>query len=330
MVCHRAITAMQALESAGVRAAAFKGLGMIASVYSAPSSRMLSDADILFEKKDFPQLTRILGNIGFQPAISISFDAWLEILGERVYPVHDFVDFDDSNGTKLDLHWRVRAPAKESVGIDQVLARSSMSSIGRRKVRVVSREDLILFAAHHLVRDRFAPRTAAKDLSDIAAIIQSTESPLQVDVLSNLALSSGLSVSVLAAFHVLCRYDNRRAATIGAAISASCNEEEQENARRLGEIFFLQLERGVLSDAAIGLTDVTPMLAARFVVSRLKSLQSSSYRRHKFARQVSGEKQSQSARLFLRDLFTMTPRRFAAYRALARESRAYAEEKRAT
>jgi len=85
-----------------------------------------------------------------------------------------------------------------------------------------------------------------------------------------------------------------------------------------------------LSDAAIGLTDVTPTLAAKFVVSRLKSLKSSSYKRHKFAGQMDGERQSQGARLFLRDLFTMTPRRFGAYRALARESRAYAEEKPAS
>lgn len=329
MVCHRASVALAALESAGIRAASFKGLGMIASVYGNPADRMLSDADILLEEKDFPKASAVLREAGFTPAISMGFDAWLELLKDRVYPVHDFVDFVDASGTKLDLHWRIRTPTGGGFWIGEILDRSVQGTIARRSVRVVTPEDSMLLTSHHLVRGRLAPRSAVKDLCDITAWVDAPGERRSLEILAERARNAGLSTSLLAALLILVGFEpDGPAADAEVRIAAGCSAREKTAAKRLAAFFKLQLQRGTVSETIVGLTDVTPSLAGRFIISRLRSITDAKYRRHKFA----GHEKSRAwvdARVFLRDLLTLTPRRFALYRALARETRAYAEADRA-
>jgi hypothetical protein len=324
MVCHQAGKALLALEEAGIRAAVFKGLGMIASVYRNPADRMLSDADILLEKHDVSRAMRVLADVGFQPAISMDIDAWLKLLDERVYRVHDFVDFEDATGAKLDVHWRVRTPVEGEFAIGRILDRSVEGIVGRTSVHVVAPEDSILLTSHHMVRDRLAPRSAVKDLSDISAWLELPD-VFSPTTLTQRARAAGLSTSLLAALTILSGIDDSgRAPEMRVHVAATCTPAERIAAMRLASFFRLQLQRGVVSEAVVGLTDITPSLAGRFIVSRFRSLTSRSYKRHKFAGSDQ-ERNRPDVRIFFRDLLTMTPRRFVAYRALARETRAYAE-----
>jgi hypothetical protein len=319
LVCHGAARAMEALDAAGVRAAAFKGVGMIASVYRNPGSRMICDADILLERNDFHLASAALGQAGFRPAISMGIDEWLALLEVRVYPAHDFLDFVNDDGVRLDVHWSFGAGGK-GFSIGDMLDRSVTATLARREIRVVAAEDSILLSASHLLRDRLSPRTAVKDLADIDAWL-SAEDRWSPDILLERASAAGFVTSILTCLRILAHHDrDGRAAEIAGRISEGSSPGERESAGRLASLFAHQLRRGEISDAAVGMAAVTPSLAARFLVSRIHSLTDSRYRRNKF----SGGDQpraSASTRRFLRDLYTFTPERFRQYRALGQELR---------
>jgi len=319
MVCRGAATAMSAIENAGVITAAFKGLGTIASIYRSPSDRMLSDADLLVRKEDFAPASKALREAGFHPAISIGFEEWVKLLDERVYPAHDFLDFVNADGVRIDLHWNLKAAGK-GFSIDDILTRSVSATLVRWPVRVVSAEDSIILTANHLVRDRLSPRTAVKDLSDIEAWLGVFDPESIDDALEKRAQAAGFSTSLLACLRILVHYaPNGRARVAAEFVAQGCSPNERVAAERLARLFALQLRRGEISEVAVGLSAVTPALAGRFIMSRLRSLTDSKYSRHKFA----GDdrlRTSARAQRFLRDVLTLTPERFRLYRALAREN----------
>lgn len=323
LVCHSAARALSALEDAGVRVAAFKGLGMIASLYRSAGERMLSDADVLIETSSFRSAVPVLAQTGFIPDVSIGLDEWLDLLEQRVYPVHDFLDFADASGVKIDLHWRLRTPSSLGFPMSEVLDRAEVTSFSGFRVRAVAPEDAILLTTHHLVRDKLAPRSAVKDLTDLRAWLEVRENRWSVDVLLERARSTGLTTSLLAALDILWRFDPEGPAPVPAGhIAAACTPDERKTAKRLADVFDLQLRQGTISDVVVGLTAMTPSLARRFIVSRLRSLTDPAYKAHKFAGD-SALPFSVVAREAFRDLFTLTPRRLVLYRTLAHETRGY-------
>jgi len=323
MVCHGALAAIGALEEAEIRAAAFKGLGMIVSVYGSPGRRMLSDADVLVEKEDFRAASVALREAGFKPAISIGLDEWLELLEERVYPAHDFMDFVNDAGVRMDVHWRLRTPSDHGFSIGDILDQSVVMPLGAKSIRVVSPEDSLVLTAHHLVRDRFAPRSAVKDMTDISAWLDVMDDLWTIDSLELRARDAGLSTSLLAALSILAGLaPEGRASNVAARIRGGCNEREKKAAERLAALFTLQLRGAQISGIVVGMAAATPSLVGRFILSRLRSLTDASYRRNKFP---GGEPPRPMAELrtFFHDVLTLTPSRFAQYRALATETRRY-------
>lgn len=325
VICRGAGIAMSGLDRAGIRTAAFKGLGMIASVYGSPGRRMLNDVDMLVQKTDFPAATLALGAVGFKPAISIGLDEWFRMLEERVYPAHDFLDFVNDMGVRIDVHWTLRTPAGKGFSIGEILGRSVALQLGSGMIRVVSPEDSILLTAHHLVRDRLSPRSAVKDLADIQAWLELSGVRWTIGTLDDRARNAGLSTSLLAALRILESFAPGGSGSVAAAgISAGCSRKESRIADRLASLFLLQLRGAVVSEMVMGMTAATPRLVGRFVLSRLRSLTDARYRRNKFPGQQSRTPVPvEQIRPFFRDLFTMTPTRFAQYRALATETRRY-------
>jgi hypothetical protein len=176
------------------------------------------------------------------------------------------------------------------------------------------------------VRDRFAPRSTVKDLSDIRAWLGPGQQRWDMDVLVERARSTGLIPSLLAALTILSRFEPGRDGSVAASCAAAAaSDEERKTSERLADVFALQLQRGNISEVVVGLTAITPSLARRFFVSRLRSLTDPTYKAHKFA----GESRTPfgiAAREAARDLFTLTPSRLALYRALGHETRVYLGE----
>lgn len=322
LIAHGTARALAALEDAGIRVAAFKGLGMIASLYQRPSERMLSDADVLIEARSFRAAVPVLARIGFFPDVSIALDAWLDLLEQRVYPVHDFLDFADASGSRIDLHWRLRTPSPSGFPIAEIVGRAESRIFSGIGVRAVAPEDAILFTTHHLVRDKLAPRSAVKDLLDLKAWLDVRERRWKWDVLLKRSRSTGLTTSLLAALEILSRYDPEGASRgMAREIADASAADVRKTAERLADVFSLQLRRP-MSDVVVGLTAITPSLARRFIVSRLRSITDPTYRAHKFAGD-SAMPFGVAAREVWRDLLRLTPRRLALYRTLGTETRAY-------
>jgi hypothetical protein len=322
LIAHGTARALAALEDAGIRVAAFKGLGMIASLYQRPSERMLSDADVLIESRSFRAAVPVLARIGFFPDVSIPLDEWLDLLEQRVYPVHDFLDFADGGGSRIDLHWRMRTPSPSGFPIAEIVGRAESRIFSGIGVRAVAPEDAILFTTHHLVRDKLAPRSAVKDLLDLKAWLEVRDRRWKSDVLLRRAGSTGLTTSLLAALEILSRYDpDGGSQELAREIADASTAHVRKTAARLADVFALQLRRP-MSDVVVGLTAITPSLARRFIVSRLRSITDPTYKSHKFAGD-SAVPFSAAARAVWRDLLRLTPRRLALYRTLGTETRAY-------
>lgn len=125
---------------------------------------------------------------------------------------------------------------------------------------------------------------------------------------------------------ILSRYDPEGGATdLVSELGAASAADEKTRAERLADVFSLQLARGPMNDVVIGLTAMTPSLARRFIVSRLRSLTDPTYKAHKFAGD-SAVPFGVAAREVWRDLLRLTPRSLALYRTLGTETRAYLGE----
>ena len=322
LIAHGTGRALAALEDAGIRVAAFKGLGMIASLYQRPSERMLSDADVLIEARSFRAAVPVLARIGFFPDVSIPLDEWLDLLEQRVYPVHDFLDFADGSGSRIDLHWRMRTPSPSGFPIAEIIGRAESRIFSGIGVRAVAPEDAILFTTHHLVRDKLVPRSAVKDLLDLKAWIEVRDRRWKGEVLLKRTRSTGLTTSLLAALEILSRYDpDGGSQELAREIADASAADVRKTAERLADVFALQLRRP-MNDVVVGLTAITPSLARRFIVSRLRSITDPTYKAHKFAGD-SAMPLGIAAREVWRDLLRLTPRRLALYRTLGTETRAY-------
>lgn len=323
LMCSRAATALDALEAAGIRAAVFKGAGNVASLYDSPSRRMLNDADVILRREDFTRASEVLSQAGFSPAISIPLHEWMALLEDRVYRAHDFLDFIDGSGARLDVHWAVRVPKPAGFSIDSILGASAHQKLGRKDVRTVSPVDSILLTSHHIVRESLAPHSAVKDLLDIQSWCAYVNERWTVGGLVDRARAAGLMTTVLSPFEILAALDpSSIAAEVRDELRSAATADETRGSKRLASLFALQLKGRPVSQVAVGFVAASPRLVLRYVVSRARSLSDSRYRQNKFA----GEKEhrvSTEARQFLRDIVSLTPSRIAAYRALGRETRGY-------
>ena len=340
LVCERAGAALALLEREGIAAAGFKGLAAVATLYDGhPARRMLLDADVLIASADFRRAVEALARAGFRPDLEMRLDSWLDMLAERVYPMHDFLDFVDATGAKIDLHWNVRTPSPAALTPIDILARSALATVARRQVRVVAPSDAVLLTTHHLLRERFTPASAVKDLCDVAGWLRrltpgavaaaDTRDAGEREALVARAAACGLATALLAVVMILERLEPDGAASaFTSRVRDACDHDARATAARLAELFAVQLQHGVVIDLMLGLTSVTPALVRRFVVSRVRSMLDPRYRAHKFP----GEAPPRLAprlRVFAHDLLTLTPHRFAVYRALTRETRRYAHADRA-
>jgi hypothetical protein len=186
----------------------------------------------------------------------------------------------------------------------------------------VAPEDAILFTVHHLVRDRLEPRSAVKDLLDLKAWLGVAGQRWTSKVLRERARSVGLATSLLAALEILARYDPETdARALATELARDLGAGETKTSERLADVFSLQL-RGPVSGVVVGLTAMTPSLARRFIVSRVRSLTDPTYRAHKFAGD-SALPFGDAAREVFRDLLKLTPRRLLLYRTLGTATRDY-------
>ncbi|MGD1906790.1 MAG: nucleotidyltransferase family protein [Leptolyngbyaceae cyanobacterium] len=265
---HRSVKVMQALEAVGIKAVAFKGIGVMASLYAKPSDRMVGDVDILIEPEALPAVFEALQPLGFTPVLPGELKDYLEYLEHRTRADNLFLIFKDTSGFEVDLHWGLKATAGVEFSVAGILERGETVTLLQQPIPVASPVDAMLLSVHHSVRDDLAPASAIKDLCDLQQWWMNRDR-WQPDAVMQQAEKTGLLPALIALWQVLAGYD----ATHPAQAELGSLERElspaiASQAQSLQTLFTLQLQGEDLNrDLVNGLNWST---VVRFIRRRLQ------------------------------------------------------------
>jgi hypothetical protein len=137
---------LEALQTAGVRALAYKGPTLAAILYGDIPLREMSDLDILIDHTSFPAARDALARLGYQPLFVHSRKQ--EKARLRSDCECEFSRLDGK--VMVDLHWQITAPhLAQHFNFDELWQRRRMVTIGQKPVPTFSAEDTALVLAVH-------------------------------------------------------------------------------------------------------------------------------------------------------------------------------------
>ena len=141
-----AIRILQHFDEKEVRAVPYKGPVLAESVYGDLALRRFSDLDFLIAPLDFSRAKQALGELGYQPSVSLT------PAGERMVLQTGYeLSFDSAAGKYLvEVQWGL-LPHFYAVDLraHDLLARSRHAVLGGREVPSLSPEDLLLVLCLH-------------------------------------------------------------------------------------------------------------------------------------------------------------------------------------
>lgn len=265
---HRSLKVMQALEAAGIKAVAFKGIGVMASLYGKPSDRMVGDVDILIEPEALPAVFEALQPLGFTPVLPGELKDYLEYLEHRTRADNLFLIFKDASGFEVDLHWGLKATAGVEFSVSGILERGETVTLLQQPIPVASPTDAMLLSVHHSVRDDLAPASAIKDLCDLQSWWMNRDR-WQLDAVIQQAEKTGLLPALIALWQVLANYDAAHPAQAElVSLKRDLSPAIVNQAQNLQTLFTLQLQGENLNrDLVNGLNWST---VVRFIRRRLQ------------------------------------------------------------
>lgn len=138
------------LASRGVRALPIKGTALAQALYRDPALRQPGDIDLLVDAADVPVAHALLVAEGYTESVGYATlgarrQAWL-------LRQHKDIEFIRRGAAVqvVDLHWRlVRNAAVWDVPFDDLWQRGADTPVGPRVLRVLSREDRLLYLCAH-------------------------------------------------------------------------------------------------------------------------------------------------------------------------------------
>lgn len=300
---------LAAVLDAGIPAACFKGLAMVARSRTLPQ-RSMSDVDILVPETALRDTLAVLDGVGFRLRVGVPLDAYVDFIrsaphfsGNRAVPMVD------PHGNELDLHWGFGEMCGPSLQADAVLARSVPASLFGYRVRCFSRTDLLLFAAHHAMRENFAPTATVKNLLDIDRLDDSRE-PLDTEVVAN---AGAPATALVACSAILARW--HRSGGLRVHLDSSVTASTRTRANDLAEVFERQL------DAAPINRDIVHMLHGTTVLGVLRTAFLHPQRNRAIMEALGGLPDAQRLRRLMTDLRRLSLTDVRLYRSLARAKR---------
>jgi len=149
---------MSQFESHGIRAIAYKGPVLAASIYGNIALRQFSDLDILVDTHDFPRSTNLLVSLGYQ---RMSLRDWES-------------SFSNANGTMaVDLHRGiVPRKIKFPLEFDRLWERRISTLVLGRTVSGLSIEDMLVVLCIQAVKDGWEQKYQLSKVCDINELIQ--------------------------------------------------------------------------------------------------------------------------------------------------------------
>ena len=140
--------AVQALEAAGIRAVALKGIALGDRVYPAPGLRPTSDTDLLVTPTELDRAVAVLESIGYESETGP--------LARYYRENHHHLHLSRADTPPLELHFRATTGFGTIIPADDLLARASPYRMATGTMAwVLSPEDEFLYLAVHAARHLF-------------------------------------------------------------------------------------------------------------------------------------------------------------------------------
>lgn len=183
-----------ALESAGVRVLAFKGLALAAQAHHDVSSRGTGDHDLLVAPSDVEHAHRVLVSSGWVPATGYPSPggswAWRRL-------VRDYYELslERDGGSAIDLHWHLGPVRNAFPSFDVLWSRRASVSIGGGEIPTLSAYDALAHSATHSAKDHWRWLRGLLDvrlLMSDSSVWESADRPLRHDQLLTLGLAARL------------------------------------------------------------------------------------------------------------------------------------------
>ena len=241
---------LQALDAAGIPAAAFKGVAVLAQLHGGGVGRSIGDVDLLVTPEDAPRAIGLLQVGGFQPKIGpITPDDYLAFVRDSPGSSgNEAISLVDQQGVDIDLHWRLG-------GFDphRLLARAQQVVMARGTIRVLAPGDGLSLTAHHALRNDLVPDAIARDLIDAQGWFQ-----LLGDAAASEDAPAGIPMAIETLRCILCQ--------LGAAEAGRMAPPPSTKALRLTALYRHQLIHGPIN------TDLAYIFSRRAAQQILRGL----------------------------------------------------------
>lgn len=135
---------MDALDSAGIPALAFKGPVLGAIAYGDESARQFVDLDILIGRDRLPDAVKVLAEHGYSGPAGDSAALGAEIFQDREEEFHNRNDF-----TSIDLHWQLTPGYFQFLDHDALFARSIRVNLSSGSVATLAPADMMIYLCVH-------------------------------------------------------------------------------------------------------------------------------------------------------------------------------------
>jgi hypothetical protein len=143
---------LDAFKENGIEVMPLKGPVLAESLYGDRTARQSGDLDLLVESRQFPAAKALLLALGFtaEPLRRI-----------------DFHQVFHKPNTMVELHWSLGKPGRCPLSTEEVWSRSITGTFGRRTVRTMAEEDLVLYLGYHMLKHHCRKLLWAADLSRV-------------------------------------------------------------------------------------------------------------------------------------------------------------------
>lgn len=306
------------LLDAGIPAAAFKGLALVARP-GVGSFRSMGDVDLLVAEDRLEDALACLAVCGFRPEVRGSLDDYRAFIRNAPHFSGNLaVPLVDDAGRALDLHWGFGPMCGSALQPDRVLERSVEREYFGRRIRCVSRTDGLLLAAHHAMRENFTPSLTARNLLDIDLLGRDDgDESIRPEILA----AAGSPATALAAcaslLDALGGREDRRA--LRESLAEALDPAALDQARDFSAIFEQQIDGPALNRDLLHVLHGTTL--GKLILTALWKPR----RNRRFMADLQGVPTRARLWRFLADLRRTSVRNLRLYRSLARAKRACAE-----
>jgi hypothetical protein len=148
---------LDAFSENGIEVMPLKGPVLAEALYGDRTARQSGDLDLLVESRQFPAAKALLLGMGFtaEPPRRI-----------------DFHQVFHKPRTMVELHWSLGQPGSCPLGTEEVWSRSTTGAFGRRVVRTMAEEDLVLYLGYHMLKHHCRKLLWTADLSRAFAHVE--------------------------------------------------------------------------------------------------------------------------------------------------------------